>query len=201
MEIRTAKPDDKGNVDELMYSSGIELYDFIFNTSDKGTIEFIRYEFNSGQGFCGYNNVTVAIKDDNVIATGCFYDGKIFNQLSLGTLKNIFGFYGFIKAWPVLARTRHIGRVMRTPRKNEIYLSNFGVSTEHQGTGIGSKLMENRRLKAKEDGYKTLSLDVADNNPRAESLYRRLGFTLSREKVFPIDGKGIPKTKEMVMEL
>jgi len=110
MEIRMAKPSDKGNVDALMYSSGIELYDFIFNTPDKRAIEFIRYEFDSGQGFCGYNNVTVAIEEGDVIATGCFYDGNILNQLTFGTVKNIFGFYGFIKAWPVLARTRHIGR-------------------------------------------------------------------------------------------
>ena len=45
MEIRTATPNDNGDISQLMYSSGIELYDFIFKTSDKTAIDFIQYEF------------------------------------------------------------------------------------------------------------------------------------------------------------
>ena len=98
MEIRTAFPSDNGEISQLMYSSGIELYDFIFKTADKKAIDFIQYEFLSGQGFCGYNNVTVAVNNQRVIATGCFFDGFIFNQLVWGTVKNIFSFYVHFKA-------------------------------------------------------------------------------------------------------
>ena len=201
MEIRTASPNDNGDISQLMYSSGIELYDFIFKTSDKTAIDFIHYEFLSGQGFCGYPNVTVAVNDQRVVATGCFFDGKIFNNLVWGTVKNIFSFYGPIKAFSVLARTRHTSSVMRTPKKTEIYLSNFGVDPNLRGTGIGSKMIEHQRNIAEKDGYDTLSLDVADNNPRAESLYTRLGFTIVREKVFPKKAANIPLTKEMKMAL
>ncbi len=201
MEIRTASPDDNGDISQLMYSSGIELYDFIFKTSDKTAIDFIHYEFLSGQGFCGYNNVTVAISDNRVIATGCFFDGNIVNNLIWGTVKNIFSFYGPIKAITMLAKMRHTSSVMRVPKKNEIYLSNFGVDTNLRGTGIGSKLIEHQRIIATENGYKVLSLDVADNNPRAESLYSRLGFKVVREKVFPKENANIPLTKEMKLAL
>ena len=201
MEIRTATPNDNGDISQLMYSSGIELYDFIFKTSDKTAIDFIQYEFLSGQGFCGYNNVTVAITDQRVIATGCFFDGKIFNQLVWGTVKNIFSFYGPFKAFSILARSRHTSSVMRTPRKTEIYLSNFGVDPNLRGSGIGSKMIEHQRNIATENGYNTLSLDVADNNPRAESLYTRLGFKVVREKIFPDTNANIPRTKEMKLAL
>lgn len=201
MEIRTALPSDNGDISQLMYSSGIELYDFIFKTSEKTAIDFIQHEFLSGQGFCGYNNVTVAIDNDRVIATGCFFDGEIFNQLVWGTVKNIFSFYGPIKAFSILAKSRHTSSVMRTPRKTEIYLSNFGVAPDLRGSGIGSKMIEHQRKVAAKDGYNTLSLDVADNNPRAESLYTRLGFKVVREKIFPKKDANIPDTKEMKMAL
>ena len=201
MEIRTARPNDNGDISQLMYSSGIELYDFIFKTADKTAIDFIQYEFLSGQGFCGYNNVTVAINDQRVIATGCFFDGKVFNQLVWGTVKNIFSFYGPFKAFSILARSRHTSSVMRTPRKTEIYLSNFGVDPNLRGTGIGSKMIEHQRNIATKNGYSMLSLDVADNNPRAESLYTRLGFKVAREKVFPNTNANIPRTKEMKLAL
>lgn len=201
MEIRTATANDNGNISEMMHSSGVELYNFIFNTTDKTAIDFIRHEFKSGQGFCGYKNVTVVIEDGRVIATGCFFDGNIFSKLSMGTVKNIFSFYGIFKAWPVLARARHTGSVMRTPRRNEIYLSNFGVNPEHRGSGIGSKLMAHQRKAAKDNGYQYLSLDVADNNPRAETLYTRMGFKVTREKAFTGKDKNMPKSKEMVLAL
>ena len=201
MEIRTARPNDNGDISQLMYSSGIELYDFIFKTADKTAIDFIQYEFLSGQGFCGYNNVTVAINDQRVIATGCFFDGKVFNQLVWGTVKNIFSFYGPFKAFSILARSRHTSSVMRTPRKTEMYLSNFGVDPNLRGTGIGSKMIEHQRNIATKNGYNMLSLDVADNNPRAESLYTRLGFKVVREKVFPNTNANIPRTKEMKLAL
>ena len=201
MEIRTARPNDNGDISQLMYSSGIELYDFIFKTAEKTAIDFIQYEFLSGQGFCGYNNVTVAINDQRVIATGCFFDGKVFNHLVWGTVKNIFSFYGPFKAFSILARSRHTSSVMRTPRKTEIYLSNFGVDPNLRGTGIGSKMIEHQRNIATKNGYSMLSLDVADNNPRAESLYTRLGFKVVREKVFPNTNANIPRTKEMKLAL
>ena len=201
MEIRTARPNDNGDISQLMYSSGIELYDFIFKTADKTAIDFIQYEFLSGQGFCGYNNVTVAINDQRVVATGCFFDGKVFNQLVWGTVKNIFSFYGPFKAFSILARSRHTSSVMRTPRKTEMYLSNFGVDPNLRGTGIGSKMIEHQRNIATKNGYNMLSLDVADNNPRAESLYTRLGFKVAREKVFPNTNANIPRTKEMKLAL
>ena len=143
----------------------------------------------------------IAVDDQRVVATGCFFDGEIFNSLIWGTVKNIFSFYGPITAFSILLKMRHTSSVMRTPKKTEIYLSNFGVDPNLRGTGIGSKMIEHQRDIAAKNGYDTLSLDVADNNPRAESLYTRLGFTIVREKVFPKKAANIPLTKEMKMAL
>ena len=120
MKITTATPQMQGNGAELMYSAGPELYDFIYKTAKHRAQDFIQFEFESGQGFCGYRNVTVALVDNKIVATGCFFDGKVYSRLTLGTLKNMIRFYGPLNIWPILLRLRHIESVMQQPKKSEL---------------------------------------------------------------------------------
>lgn len=201
MEIRSAKPTDSGNIAELMYSAGPELYDFLYQTGKKTALDYIRYEFASGQGFCGHQNLTVAVQDGVVVATGCFYDGTAYQQLLKGSMANMFKFYGPLGIWSVLARSKHLGSVMTTPRRSELYLSNFGVSPDLRGTGIGSAMLESRIALARNAGYKTFSLDVATTNPRAEALYRSHGLSVVKEKTFTGKRAGMTMPDSRKMEL
>lgn len=49
-----ATPAMQGNIAKLMYSAGPELYDFIYKTSSQQAQDFIQFEFESGEGFCGH---------------------------------------------------------------------------------------------------------------------------------------------------
>lgn len=51
------------------------------------------------------------------------------------------------------------------------------VKPEHQGKGLGKKLMESILSEAKKmDDLESILIGVSSNNPRATSLYRSLGF-------------------------
>lgn len=203
MEIRRARPSDDLSLVSLIYSAGPELYDYLYKTDQCSAQDYIAYEFLSGRGFCGYPNVTVAIKDREVVGTGCFYDAKQYGRLTLGTALNMFKFYGPIRIWPVLFRSGHIGSVMKKPKPGELYLSNFGVAPSHRSTGVGSALINTRIAVAKAKGYQLFGLDVADTNPRAEQLYRKLGLQMVAFKKF--SGKRadmqIPNSKKMELRL
>ncbi|MBV1914216.1 MAG: GNAT family N-acetyltransferase [Pseudomonadales bacterium] len=203
VEIRPAKKDDIGDISSLIYSAGPEMYDFIYKTADRSSIDYIRYEYLSGRGFCGFNNVTVAIESGSVIATGCFYDGKKYKKLLFGTLLNMFLFYGIIKIWKVLERLGQAGGMMEEPRQDELYLSNFGVSPDYRGRGIGSLMLDNKIGYAKNSSYSIFSLDVAETNPRAEALYNRKGLSVVKHKVFRGKRPGIevPNAKKMELVL
>lgn len=48
-------------------------------------------------------------------------------------------FYGWREIVPVLLHTAHIGSVMKRPKKDELYLSNFGVAhprVAHKALGV-----------------------------------------------------------------
>ena len=157
VEIRQAKSTDQGAIAELMYSSGPELYDFLYKNK---AISLLEYEFQSGKGFAGHKNVTVAVSNGQVVGTGCFYGREEYEQLVKGTMKNVSEFLGRIRAIPVFLRSRHMGSVMRAPRKGELYLSNFGVDPQCRSMGIGSRMIRHKLAEARSQGYKIFGLDV-----------------------------------------
>lgn len=203
LDIRPAKKCDIEHIAALIYSAGPDLYDFIYKTGDKIATDYIRYEFNSGRGFCGYKNVTVAVRDGQVVATGCFYGGAVYKNLFMGTVRNMFQFYGPVKIWPILLRSRHIGSVMAEPKKDELYLANFGVSPERRGSGIGAAMLRDKIDFAKSAGYKVFSLDVSDRNPRAEALYLKHGLKVVKHNKFAgrRAGTDAPDSKKMELAL
>ncbi len=57
-----------------------------------------------------------------------------------------------------------------------------------RGKGVGSQLLDLLEQLALENGIQTISLAVINTNPRAESLYKRLGFVSTRrDKLWPFN--------------
>ena len=98
-------------------------------------------------------------------------------------------------------RSLHAMSVMKQPRKNELYLSNFGVSESLRGQGIGSAVLKNKIIDAKQKGYKKFILDVSVNNPIAEVLYKRIGMNITKEKKFSGKRDGFPCSDAKQMEM
>ncbi|WP_278415512.1 GNAT family N-acetyltransferase [Lactobacillus taiwanensis] len=59
---------------------------------------------------------------------------------------------------------------------HEWYLDAIAVSPKHWGEGIAQKLIKLAPEIAKQNGYKKVSLNVDQDNPRAARLYDYIGF-------------------------
>jgi ribosomal protein S18 acetylase RimI-like enzyme len=197
IEIRQAQPDDQGPLAELMYSSGMDLYNYLYGDQ---AIEFLKFEFQTGKGFAGYRNVTVAISDDLVLGTGCFYDGSRYHDLVKGSIENMVAFFKD-DVQPVLERISQTASVMPPPREGELYLSNFGVSETCRSQGIGSKMIQHTLEQARRDNYSVFGLDVSTKNPRGQALYTKLGLEVTEHKTFPAEDAGVVPVRKMEMAL
>ena len=60
-------------------------------------------------------------------------------------------------------------------RPDEIYLARVEIHPDHQGHGIGTRLVSALLDEARQNG-KALVLDVLAVNHRAQALYQRLGL-------------------------
>jgi ribosomal protein S18 acetylase RimI-like enzyme len=78
-----------------------------------------------------------------------------------------------------------VGRLDVEEHDDEVFLALIELAPDHQGRGIGSRLIRELLDRAGADG-KRVTLSVLEVNPRAYQLYRRLGFTeVSRDGVAP----------------
>jgi len=71
---------------------------------------------------------------------------------------------------------------MKRAAPDEYYISNIAVLPEQQGHGLGNQMLQLTEKKAREQGYKKISLTVDIENERALSLYCRTGFEVVQTK-------------------
>ena len=199
--IRKARIEDVGNVEELMYSSGTEFYDYLYKSNSTSAQEYIALEFLSGAGTSGFNNVTVIESDATVLGAVCFYTGVEQKALTRGSVKNIFKYLGVFGGVRALFAVRHLVSMITIPQEDELYIMNLGIKEECQGQGLGTKLIEHIISRAPDFEANKVSLDVATNNPMAEKLYSRLGFKVVNTIMPPDIVAHLPGSKKMEMIL
>lgn len=73
--------------------------------------------------------------------------------------------------------TRNIGSVwLETVDKDIIKLGIFIAEEEYRNSGYGTAVIKEMLYYAKNNGYKSIILNVRTNNIQAYSLYKKLGF-------------------------
>jgi len=206
--IRTARPADADAVCSMLIASEPETYDYVYRDVGQGPEAFVRHEFLSGRGFCGWHNVTVAELAGAVVGVGCLYAGSAgpalhpYGRLLRGSLLNMLLVYR-LSVWRYMSRAQHLGSIMHTPSGRETYLSTFLVDSRMRGQGIGTSMLRHWVARARQHGCDTLWLDISETNTHAEALYLKLGFEIVGHKPFSGHREGYPVhgAKEMVLRL
>ncbi|MCP4168388.1 MAG: GNAT family N-acetyltransferase [Chloroflexi bacterium] len=101
------------------------------------------------------------------------------------TLKIMIQTYGMLGG---LFRMFGLAVLHHSTASDEFYVEGIAVVDEMRGKGVGSQLLDLLEQLALENGIQTISLAVINTNPRAESLYKRLGFVSTRrDKLWPFN--------------
>lgn len=112
-----------------------------------------------------------ATSESELIGCIAFQIGeKNFLSFSLRNLVLIYGIWGGIKRAVKLSTLTH------KTAKDEVYIEAIAVDEDFRGRGIGRKLINEVLEYGRKNNYKTLSLEVINTNPRAETLYKNIGF-------------------------
>lgn len=182
----------------LIYSSGPEMFSFLFDRYDRTAMSFIERCFISGKGFYGYENQWLAEVDGQVLGSMTIYSGVEHATLERQMSKPLFRHYGPINVMRVLRDVMATEHWILPPPKDTEYLANLGVAPEARGKGVGTALLEFGLQRAAQRGKAHFALDVADTNPHAERLYRRFGMTQEWEKAYSRKAD-IPKMRRLSM--
>ncbi|MCM1066999.1 MAG: GNAT family N-acetyltransferase [Muribaculaceae bacterium] len=124
-----------------------------------------------GTQFCFHNALIAEV--DNIPAGAIIgYDGGQLKQLKERTFSVIKKYHPELEA-----SGEETG-------EGEFYLDAIGVLPKFRGCGVGSKLLVAMCNKAFSSGHKVVGLSVDTDNPSAEKLYNKIGFSCVGQQIF-----------------
>lgn len=182
VQIRRAEARDAQFAAPLVYSSGQEAFDLLFERRGHTAVEFLAYSLARPGGFFGYKTHVVAVLDGQIAAAAAFFTREGYLMRDFITSMQALVFYGPLAVPGMVRDGNRVKRLLPPPGENALYLGDFGVREDFRGHGIGAQILDCGRQKARESGL-AYELDVSVANPRARALYERYGFKAVSESV------------------
>ncbi len=108
------------------------------------------------------------------------YVQKIDSQATSGPYPWLKGAIAHGDVYVGIDGTTVVGLISTNRTNDELVIDQLGVDPARQGEGIGSWLLEQLEMAAREDGVSTLSLQTAENMDHLLRLYSRHGFVETR---------------------
>lgn len=179
LQVRAARAADAAAAVPLIYSSGPDAFDFVFGTRDASARAFLHHAFADGAGEFGYRNHVIGEVEGRIVAAGAGFGSADAAGFTLAAARQIIRHYGW-RAGGSIVRGLRTEQVIRPPAPGEHYLAHLGVTPDARGHGYGTELVEWLIARGHGRGCARATLDVAADNPRAETLYARLGFRVHR---------------------
>lgn len=135
----------------------------------------IRFSNLTDNTVFSHKNILVFKKDSHLIAgILLFYNPKLIDKKRENdAYSRVFSFFELLILW---VKSIILKSINDKSEMDGLYIQNISVDALARGEGIGTKLMNFVNEFALQNGYSSLWLDVAYNNPKAKKLYEREGF-------------------------
>ena len=188
LTIRPATKADAPALVPLAYSSGPSTFDYVFvDREGESALDFLSSSLSRRGGEHGFGHFSVVCHNqgdcketEQIVGTGAGYDGyQALAHIPVATL-NILRHYGPVRALGTIRRGLRTESIVNPPTGGLHYLGYLGVSRDWRGRGVGKFLIEHLLEKGRAKGRKRAALDVSVENPRAQALYERLGFEVTK---------------------
>lgn len=181
IHFRPARSADTEAAVPLIYSSGPAAFDYVFAGEGRSAQTFLLRAFADGAGEFGHGNHVVGEVDGKLVAAGAGFDRRQMTGFTRAAARQILAHYGLRAAGPIVRGLR-TEQVIRPPRDGEFYLGHLGVDPAYRGQGVGAQLVAWLLERGRQRGCRCAVLDVAEDNPRAQALYQRLGFEVTGQR-------------------
>ena len=182
IEIRPSQPSDAAAVAPLIYSSGPYSFNYVFASDDSKVIPCVQDAFTKQHGELQYKNHLTVLQDGDIVGCGATLSpNQPFTQIFYA-VGQVIRHCGIAASPGVIQRALAFEKIVQPPQGDLWILAHLGVKPEYRGQGIGIQLIQCLIDSIHQRGGKRVGLDVALINPRAETLYRRLGFEVTARR-------------------
>jgi GNAT superfamily N-acetyltransferase len=199
IQFRKVTSADADILAPVLYDSGIEAFQYVFNTKKKTALDFLKYSLQKKGGEFGHGCHTCILDGEKIIGIGAEFSGQDSLSFLWNNATQIISFYGF-GSISVIFRGLKVERVLVPPKKGVHYIAHLDILPDYRGKGIGKKLIDHFIANAQQLQRRSVELDVAVNNPRAKKLYVEIGFLYdhTRESKLTRNEIWVPSYERMV---
>lgn len=147
------------------------VYKFIGEEDTEKARAFMLYFVQRDNNQYSWQNCWVAEDGMEVVAAMNLYDGAQLSELRQPVIEYLGNKYN------------NDFKFEDETQAGEYYIDSFGVAPDQRCKGIGTKLLQFVIDEYVNKGGQTLGLLVDEENPNAERMYLKLGFTIAGKKV------------------
>lgn len=182
LRFRPCRASDVDVALPLIISSGPESFSYVFNDRRDDQLEgFLRRAYLAkGSEFSFQQHIAIEV-DGEIMGLGALRFSRQTAGFTLRALSLMLRHYGPIAGLRTALRGLRAESVIKPPPSKVAYLYQLGVHPQQRGRGWGRALIAHLIQRADDLGYRRVGLSVSVENPRAQTLYEQLGFTVVRE--------------------
>lgn len=171
-EIQKAALSDSAEIASLLLLAMEDIvYEFLGVKDKQAAFDFMYHMVSTENNQYSYQNVYTIHMDGQIAGAVNVYDGARLEELRKPVAEYI------------TTRTSWSFAPEDETQAGEFYIDSIGVHPDHQGQGIGGKLLGYLVSEYVEKQGETLGLLVEQANPAARRLYEKVGFRKTGEKL------------------
>lgn len=196
VSFRPAAPGDAPFVTPLVYSTSHRDFDYLFAhlAAGQSVLDVLERFYRLPGGMFSWHNTELALVDSQPVGLVTAYAVSSGDGSSAWLVRAVrtLGMRGLLRlAWRGLPASRTVQPLL----PGSWYIAFVGVQAKQRSLGIGTSLIERSVVRARAAGCSCAELDVEDDNPRAQTLYERLGFQLVSKPRVPGHSSLVPSRR------
>ncbi len=170
--IRPAQKKDAKSLAPLIYLAIEDLAEhFTGANSASEAVEKLAILVAEEENRFSYQYALVLEEFGNIIGVGSAYSENIIDDLTYNTIELSKKF-----SWHINSKIENRLLKDKEAPKGTYYIDHLAVNEDYRDKGYATLLIEAMENNAMEMGFKIISLLVDFTNPKARSLYERLGY-------------------------
>ncbi|MCK4819738.1 GNAT family N-acetyltransferase [bacterium] len=168
IKFREGRKEDSYRIAELDYIASSGAIEFLFHDliSDLSPIQIVASDFENDNYPHTFRSAIIAEYYDEIIGFSLSFPAKYHSITD--EMRNFFP----------SDRLEHCKQFFSTRVEGSYFLDALCVEKKYRNMGIGNKLIDLTKNKAKNEGFKSLSLLVFADNTQALHVYKNNGFEL-----------------------
>lgn len=175
VELRKGTIEDSAVLAPLIFASAPVLLQFLFGKKEMA-LRFIEHAAKQADGQYSSARHTIASSDNSPIGCMTVWHASMPESFHAGTLTSLHEFLEPSVLSHLIRINPLLEEVFLPPQKEQLCIGHLSVAADHQGCGVGRKLIAHAIKLAKNSLLNSIVLDVEDSNEQAISFYHACGF-------------------------